>query len=98
MGRMAWLGLALVAGLGLAAPAWAQPLRIGVAGPLSGDQAAIGEELRNGSTIAVEEWNARGGVLGKKIEILWGDDQRDPKQGVAIAHKFVSAGVAGVIG
>ncbi|MBI2368757.1 MAG: branched-chain amino acid ABC transporter substrate-binding protein, partial [Deltaproteobacteria bacterium] len=33
-----------------------------------------------------------------KIEILWGDDQRDPKQGVAIAQQFVSAGVAGVIG
>lgn len=80
----------------------ASTLRIGVAGPLTGDQAAFGEMLRFGATLAVEEWNARGGVSvgGKKmkVDILWGDDRHDPKEGVAIAHKFVNSGAVGVVG
>jgi branched-chain amino acid transport system substrate-binding protein len=77
-------------------------LRIGVAGPLTGDQAAFGEMLKNGALLAVAEWNAKGGVSvgGKmrKIEILWGDDRHDPREGVSIAHKFVNSGVVGVVG
>ena len=76
----------------------ASAIKLGVAGPLTGDQGAIGEQGKNGAIIAVEEWNARGGVLGKKIEIIWGDDQHDPKQAVAVANKFVNEGVVGVIG
>lgn len=73
-------------------------MKVGVAGPLTGDQATLGQELKNGVIIAVEEWNARGGLLGQKIEIVWGDDQHDPKQAVAVANKFVNEGVVGVIG
>lgn len=84
-----------------AAPA-AERIRIGVGGPITGDQAAFGEQLRNGALLAVEAWNARGGVrIGGKtytVELLQGDDQRDPRQGVAVAHKFVNAGVVGVVG
>lgn len=76
----------------------ANSIKIGVAGPLTGDQGAFGQELKNGAIIAVEEWNAKGGVLGKKVEIVWGDDQHDPKQAVAVANKFVNEGVVGVIG
>ena len=76
----------------------ASAIKLGVAGPLTGDQGAIGEQGKNGAIIAVEEWNAKGGVLGKKIEIIWGDDQHDPKQAVAVANKFLNEGVAGVIG
>ncbi len=73
-------------------------IRIGVAGPMTGDQAKMGTDFRNGVTLAVEEWNARGGVLGKKIEIIIGDDQHDPKQAVSVANKLVNDGVVGVIG
>ena len=73
----------------------ASAIKIGVAGPLTGDQGAIGEQGKNGATIAVEEWNAKGGVLGKKIEIVWGDDQHDPKQAVAVANKFLNKGSPG---
>ena len=77
-------------------------LKIGVAGPLTGDQAAFGEMLKNGALLAVAEWNAKGGVpVGgqkRKIEILWGDDRHDPREGVSIAHKFVNSGVVGVVG
>ena len=92
----------LAAAVFLGSAAHAATLKIGVAGPLTGAQAAFGEMLKNGATIAVEEWNAKGGVSvgGKKmkVDILWGDDRHDPKEGVSIAHKFVNAGAAGIVG
>ena len=65
---------------------------------MTGDQSKQGNDLKNGVELAVEEWNEKGGVLGKKIELLVGDDQHDPKQAVAIANKFANSGVVGVIG
>ena len=73
-------------------------IRIAVAGPMTGDQSKQGNDLKNGVELAVAEWNERGGVLGKKIELLIGDDQHDPKQAVAVANKFVNSGVVGVVG
>lgn len=75
-----------------------ETIKIGVAGPMTGPQAKLGMDFRNGVEMAVEEWNAKGGVLGKKIEIIVGDDQADPKQAVAVANRFVSSGVTGIIG
>jgi len=75
-----------------------ETIKIGIAGPMTGDQAKMGMDFRNAVTLAVEEWNNKGGVLGKKIELLIGDDQRDPKQAVAVANKFVTQKVTGVIG
>lgn len=93
-------GVALLSLAGVALGA--EPIRIGVAGPLTGDQAAFGEQLVNGTRLAADEWNQRGGVLvggvRRPVELLLGDDQRDPRQGVAVAHKFVNAGVVGVVG
>jgi len=73
-------------------------IKIGIAGPMTGDQAKMGSDFKNGVSIAVEEWNNRGGVLGKKIEIVISDDQHDPKQAVSVANKMVNDGVVGVIG
>jgi branched-chain amino acid transport system substrate-binding protein len=73
-------------------------IKVGIAGPMTGSQAKMGGDFRNGVTIAVEEWNNKGGVLGKKIEIIIGDDQADPKQAVAVANKLVNEGVVGIIG
>jgi branched-chain amino acid transport system substrate-binding protein len=73
-------------------------IKLGLAGPLTGDQGVFGEILKEGAIIAMEEWNEKGGVLGKKIEFVWGDDQHDPKQAVSIANKFVNEGVVGVVG
>jgi len=73
-------------------------VRIGIAGPMTGDQAKMGMDFKNGATLAVEEWNSKGGVLGKKIELIVSDDQHDPKQAVSVANKMVNEGVAGVIG
>ncbi len=73
-------------------------IKIGVAGPMTGDQAKMGTDFKNGVTLAVEEWNAKGGLLGKKIMVLVADDQHDPKQAVSIANKLVNDGAVGVIG
>lgn len=73
-------------------------IRIAVAGPMTGDQSKQGNDLKNGVELAVAEWNNAGGLLGKRIELLVGDDQHDPKQAVSLANKFVNSGVVGVIG
>ncbi len=73
-------------------------IRIGAAGPMTGDQSKMGVDLRNGAELAVTEWNEKGGVLGKKIELLAGDDQADPKQAVSVANKFINQKVVAVVG
>ncbi|MGD0722617.1 MAG: branched-chain amino acid ABC transporter substrate-binding protein [Roseiarcus sp.] len=91
---------AAVAALGLAlaqAGASAQ-VRLGVAGPITGANASFGAQLTTGVAQAVADINAKGGVLGQKIEVETGDDVSDPKQGVSVANKFVGDGVKFVIG
>lgn len=96
--RKIWLsGLALAAGVALAGPASAQ-VKIAVAGPLTGANAAFGAQLKNGAEQAAADLNAAGGILGQKIELTFGDDVADPKQGVSVANKFVGDGVKFVIG
>lgn len=64
-------------------------VRVGVILPLTGSQAAFGEALKNGYLIALDEINARGGVLGKKIELDIYDDQSKPDQAVQGVSKLV---------
>ncbi len=73
-------------------------VKIGAAGPMTGDQSKMGMDLRNSVELAVSEWNEKGGVLGKKIILLAGDDQADPKQAVSIANKFVNQKAVAVVG
>ncbi|TBW38219.1 branched-chain amino acid ABC transporter substrate-binding protein [Siculibacillus lacustris] len=93
-----WLsGLVLAAGLAWSGVASAD-VKIAVAGPITGPNAAFGAQLKNGTEQAVEDINAAGGILGQKIVISLGDDVSDPKQGVSIANKFVGDGVKYVVG
>ena len=55
-------------------------IRIGAAGPMTGDQSKMGIDLRNGVELAVAEWNDKGGLLGEKIVLFPGDDQADPNR------------------
>ena len=73
-------------------------IRVGVAAQMTGAEAKLGSDFKNGVSIAVEEWHSKGGIFGKKIEIIAGDDQADPKQAVAVANKMVNDGVVGVVG
>ncbi len=81
----------------VALPASAQ-LKVAVHGPMSGQYAAFGEQLKQGAAMAIADINAKGGVLGKKLEAVIGDDACDPKQAVAIANKAVSDKVAFIAG
>ena len=71
---------------------------IGVAGPITGPNAAFGAQLKNGAEQAVADINAAGGINGEKIKLVVGDDVSDPKQGVSVANKFVGDGVKFVVG
>jgi len=73
-------------------------VKIGVAGPMTGPDAVFGSQLRFGVEQAIEDINASGGIMGKKLRIAIGDDAADPKQGVSVANRFVSDGIKLVIG
>lgn len=75
-----------------------ETIKVAIAGPMTGPQAKMGKDFRNAVELALREWNERGGVLGKKVVLTVGDDQADPKQAVSVANKFVTEGVAGVVG
>ncbi|MBI5406263.1 MAG: branched-chain amino acid ABC transporter substrate-binding protein [Nitrospirae bacterium] len=75
-----------------------EPIKIGLAGPMTGDQSKMGLDMKNGAEMAITEWNQKGGVLGKKIALLVEDDQHDPKQAVSVANKLVNDGITGMIG
>lgn len=73
-------------------------IKIGVAGPMTGPQAKQGTDFLNGARLAVAEWNAKGGVLGRQVELVYEDDRGDPKDAVAVANKLVNQNVSAVIG
>src|ERR1700684_2455788 len=81
----------------LAGAAHAQ-LKLAVAGPVTGANAAFGAQLTQGVRQAVEDINKAGGILGQKVQVEIGDDVSDPKQGVSVANKFVGDGVKFVVG
>ena len=97
MKKLLLSGIALGFGLALSGAAHAQ-IKLGVAGPITGPNAAFGAQLKNGAEQAVEDINAAGGIMGQKVQVVVGDDVSDPKQGVSVANKFASEGVKMVVG
>src|SRR5579872_7124247 len=89
-------GAAMVAGL-LSLPAAAQ-VQIGVAGPLTGSNAAAGDQMKTGATQAVADLNKAGGVLGQQVQLTVSDDACDPKQAVSVANQMVEKKVVLVAG
>jgi branched-chain amino acid transport system substrate-binding protein len=91
--------VAIAAALLLAAgTARAQDIKIAVVGPITGSNAAIGEQMKRGGQMAVQDINAKGGVLGKKLALEIADDACDPKQAVAAANDVVGKKVVFVAG
>jgi len=97
MNKTATLGLALGFALAFGASANAQ-VKLAVGGPITGPSAATGAQMKNGVDQAAEDINKAGGILGQKINVSYGDDVSDPKQGVSVANKFAADGVKFVIG
>jgi branched-chain amino acid transport system substrate-binding protein len=86
MRKKSLMGAVALAGL-LSMPAMAQ-IQIGVAGPLTGSNAAAGDQMKTGATQAVADLNKAGGVLGKQITLTVADDACDPKQAVSVANQM----------
>ena len=69
---------------------FAQTIKIGVNEPLTGPFAASGTYVVNGAKIAADEINAKGGVLGKKIELVIEDNKSNPTEAAAVAEKLIT--------
>jgi branched-chain amino acid transport system substrate-binding protein len=83
----------LVAGLALgfsASALAAEPIKIGVAGPFTGGSAPMGVSMRDGVKLAVADINAKGGVLGRQIQLIERDDEAKPERGVQIAQELIN--------
>ncbi len=97
--------LALLAGLAALAlfgqPALAQskdPIKVGLDAAVSGGSAASGEAIKRGIQIAIDEINAKGGLLGgRKLELVIRDDEGNPAKGITIARELVEREKAVVV-
>ena len=96
VGALIWLLAACVvpatpaAEEGPAENAAAEPIYIGVSGPLTGQNARYGEQWKKGFDLALEAINGAGGVNGRPLEYIFEDSQSDPTQSVVVAQKFVA--------
>lgn len=68
----------------------AETIKIGVNEPLTGAFAASGTYVVNGAKIAADEINAKGGVLGKQIELVIEDNKSNPTEAAAVAEKLIT--------
>jgi branched-chain amino acid transport system substrate-binding protein len=82
------IAIALVCAQGAA---HAQTIKIGVNQPLTGAFAASGNFVVGGARIAADEINAKGGVLGKKIELVIEDNKSNPTEAAAVAEKLITS-------
>lgn len=73
-------------------------IKVGVAFPVTGEQATLGKILLQGVELAAWEWNQKAGAFGSKIVLVIRDDQADPNKAVTVARELVSKGVIGTIG
>lgn len=83
-----------VVGASLAAPSVVraqsgEPLKIGGMLPLSGPASIEGRQIILGLQFAVEEWNAKGGVLGRRLELVMEDDESNSTKGVTAVRRLI---------
>jgi branched-chain amino acid transport system substrate-binding protein len=74
------------------------PIPIATAGPLTGQYAALGAQMKAGAEQVVTDLNGRGGVLGRQLLLEIGDDACDPRQAVSVANQLAGRGVRFVAG
>jgi branched-chain amino acid transport system substrate-binding protein len=78
----------LIASLLVAGAAQAQ-IKVGVYGPFTGGSAGMGVSMRNGAALAIEEINAAGGILGKKVIMVARDDEARNERGAQIMQELL---------
>ena len=89
--------LAVLAALPPMLGAQAPPIRVGFASAMSGPAAITGEGVRWGATLAVEEINAKGGVMGRKLEAYFADNKATPGEAVSAVRKLADVDRVDVI-
>ena len=84
-------GAAAAATLGFPAIIKAQPstIRIGFPGPVTGPFGALAADQQRGAMLAIDVLNAKGGILGKKVEVLFRDDQLKPAVGAQRTQELI---------
>lgn len=82
----------------LAACGSKEPLKIGFIAGTSGRVADLGVGGRNGVTLAVEQWNEKGGIHGRKIELITKDDQQNPERARIGAQELINRNVIAILG
>lgn len=114
LGMVSALALAVIAGCGKETPPPPAPkaevskpapevvtVKIGSASPLTGPQAHIGIDIKNGVQLAIDDLNASGVEIGGKkvkLALLAEDDEANPTKATTVAQKLVDAKVAAVVG
>ncbi len=68
----------------------AEPLKIAMLAAMSGDVKTFGEGTKRGMDMAVAEWNEKGGVLGREIEVIVGDTKCDAQEAANVANKVIN--------
>ncbi|WP_426115908.1 ABC transporter substrate-binding protein [Massilia sp. PWRC2] len=87
--KLKTLVAAIALGVSMSAIA-ADPIKIGVAGPFTGGSAPMGVSMRDGAKLAAAEINAKGGVLGRQIQLIERDDEAAPPRGVQVAQELIN--------
>jgi branched-chain amino acid transport system substrate-binding protein len=91
------IAVASLAGIGAARAQ--EPVKLGFAGALSGPASFVGVEIKRGAEIAIDEINAKGGVKGRKLELVSRDDEHNPVKTVAQYRELVEREkVVGIVG
>jgi branched-chain amino acid transport system substrate-binding protein len=75
-----------------------EPIKIGILSSLTGNFAPWGLQVRDGMRLAIEEINAAGGVDGRPLELVEGDDQSDAEEGAPAFERLVEEGVVAIGG
>src|SRR3984893_15900595 len=84
--------LTVVLALALAVPMTAsaqKPIKVGMPIPLSGPPALFGDPASKGAQMYVDEVNAKGGVLGRKVELIIRDSKADANEAVRVAREMI---------
>lgn len=84
--------------IGNAGPTVGEPIKIGILAPLTGDVSVYGNATFNGIMMAIEEINAKGGILGRQIEPIYQDEQGDPSVAVNAYNNLYDKGIVALLG
>ncbi|WP_066501400.1 ABC transporter substrate-binding protein [Abyssisolibacter fermentans] len=80
-------------------PKESEVVKLAIAAPLTGDFAEYGTGFKNAVELMVEQWNSKGGVLDKKVEVVVYDDKNNGEEAATIAEKIIGdSDIAGVVG